>query len=95
MTHALERAASAATVLTRRLGDDLRVAVVLGSGWVDVAEGLGTTRAQLPLAELPGVPAPTVEGHSGLARSVDVDGVPQAFADLGNPEAHAKILVVP
>lgn len=26
---------------------------------------------------------------------VDIDGVPQAFADLGNPEAHAKILVTP
>lgn len=27
--------------------------------------------------------------------TVDVDGVPQAFTDLGNPEAHAKILVEP
>lgn len=27
--------------------------------------------------------------------TVPVDGVPQAFTDLGNPEAHAKILVVP
>lgn len=30
-----------------------------------------------------------------LTGSVPVDGVPQAFADLANPEAHAKILVVP
>jgi threonine dehydrogenase-like Zn-dependent dehydrogenase len=30
-----------------------------------------------------------------LTGSVDVDGVPQAFRDLGNPEAHAKILVKP
>lgn len=30
-----------------------------------------------------------------LTGSVDVDGVPQAFADLGNPEAHAKIIVEP
>ncbi|MFZ4718827.1 MAG: zinc-binding dehydrogenase [Ilumatobacteraceae bacterium] len=30
--------------------------------------------------------------HTG---TVGVDGVPQAFTDLGNPEAHAKILVVP
>jgi threonine dehydrogenase-like Zn-dependent dehydrogenase len=30
--------------------------------------------------------------HTG---TVDIDGVPQAFADLGNPETHAKILVVP
>jgi len=26
---------------------------------------------------------------------VDIDGIPTAFADLGNPEAHAKILVEP
>lgn len=26
---------------------------------------------------------------------VDIDGVPQAFADLGNPDEHAKILVEP
>lgn len=30
-----------------------------------------------------------------LTGTVNVDGVPQAFADLANPETHAKILVVP
>lgn len=30
-----------------------------------------------------------------LTGTVDVEGVPQAFRDLANPEAHAKILVVP
>lgn len=30
-----------------------------------------------------------------LTGSVGIDGVPQAFADLANPEAHAKILVEP
>jgi threonine dehydrogenase-like Zn-dependent dehydrogenase len=30
-----------------------------------------------------------------LTGTVQVDGVPQAFADLANPEEHAKILVVP
>ena len=30
-----------------------------------------------------------------LTGTVGVDGVPQAFADLANPEQHAKILVVP
>ena len=30
-----------------------------------------------------------------LTGTVPVDGVPQAFADLANPEEHAKILVVP
>lgn len=33
--------------------------------------------------------APWITGHVG------VDGVPQAFADLANPDTHAKILVVP
>lgn len=30
-----------------------------------------------------------------LTGTVDIDGVPQAFEDLGDPEEHAKILVVP
>jgi threonine dehydrogenase-like Zn-dependent dehydrogenase len=30
-----------------------------------------------------------------LTGTVDIDGVPQAFKDLGDPEQHAKILVVP
>jgi len=30
--------------------------------------------------------------HTG---TVDIAGVPQAFVDLGNPDEHAKILVVP
>ncbi len=30
-----------------------------------------------------------------LTGTVGIDGVPQAFRDLGDPEAHAKILVVP
>ena len=28
-----------------------------------------------------------------ITGTVAIDDVPQAFADLGNPEAHAKILV--
>jgi len=30
-----------------------------------------------------------------LTSTVDIEGVPQAFQDLGNPEANAKILVIP
>ena len=30
-----------------------------------------------------------------ITARVGIDGVPQAFIDLGNPEAHAKILVTP
>jgi threonine dehydrogenase-like Zn-dependent dehydrogenase len=36
-----------------------------------------------------------VELSPWLTGTVDIDGVPQAFDDLGNPDAHAKILVVP
>ncbi len=55
--------------------DRPQVAVVLGSGWIGAAEGLGATLAEIAIDELPGVPAPTVLGHSGVARAVDVDGV--------------------
>src|SRR5204863_10085426 len=30
-----------------------------------------------------------------ITGTVDVDGVPQAFEDLANPDAHAKIVVEP
>jgi threonine dehydrogenase-like Zn-dependent dehydrogenase len=36
-----------------------------------------------------------VDLSSWITGTVGVDGVPQAFTDLGNPDAHAKILVVP
>jgi threonine dehydrogenase-like Zn-dependent dehydrogenase len=30
-----------------------------------------------------------------LTSLVDIDGIPQAFADLANPDKHAKIMVTP
>ncbi len=36
-----------------------------------------------------------VDISNWLTGTVGIDGVPQAFADLANPEAHAKILVKP
>ncbi len=36
-----------------------------------------------------------IDLSSWITGTVGVDGVPQAFADLANPEANAKILVVP
>lgn len=53
-----------------------QVAVVLGSGWAAAADGLGSISAQTPLSSLPGVPEPTVQGHSGLLTLVDVSGIP-------------------
>ncbi len=63
-----------ADVLRNRLGEHT-VAVVLGSGWAGVCAGLGAVRSEMAMTELEGVPAPTVAGHGGTARSVDVGGV--------------------
>jgi len=45
------------------------VAVVLGSGWAPALATLGTTDAVLSMSDLPGFPAPLVEGHAGTVRS--------------------------
>lgn len=70
-----ERAATDAAVIAERTGIDAHeVAVVLGSGWAPAAEHLGTTVAEIPMVALAGFPAPTVVGHAGVVRSVDVAG---------------------
>ena len=51
------------------------VALVVGSGWLPAVESLGTTRADIAVTDLPGFAAPGVQGHSGRARSVEVDTV--------------------
>jgi purine-nucleoside phosphorylase len=68
-------AEAAAAELARRSGV-LRhdVAVVLGSGWQDAAESLGTGAVELSTTDLPGFVPPTVAGHQGRVRSVDVAG---------------------
>jgi purine-nucleoside phosphorylase len=50
------------------------VAVVLGSGWALAAEHLGPADAEVAMADLQGFPAPSVAGHAGVVRSVDVGG---------------------
>jgi purine-nucleoside phosphorylase len=50
------------------------VAVVLGSGWQDAADGLGTAPVELATGDLPGFVPPTVAGHQGRVRSVDIAG---------------------
>jgi purine-nucleoside phosphorylase len=70
-----ERARTAAGAIAERTGVARHdVAVVLGSGWGDAAPALGVVTAELPMADLPGFPAPTVIGHSGQLRSVHVGG---------------------
>jgi threonine dehydrogenase-like Zn-dependent dehydrogenase len=65
------------------IGRELSIQFVLGYDPVEFSE---TLRA---IAEGELIAAPMITGH------VDIEGVPQAFSDLGDPEAHAKILVVP
>lgn len=68
-------AEDAATEIRRRLGE-ARAVLVLGSGWATVVASLGTIEATAPMTDLPGFPAPRVEGHSGMAHRVDAGGVP-------------------
>jgi threonine dehydrogenase-like Zn-dependent dehydrogenase len=65
------------------IGRELSIQFVLG---YDPMEFADTLRA---IAEGELTAAPMITGHVGI------DDVPQAFSDLGDPEAHAKILVVP
>jgi len=64
-------ATQAADTLRSRFGvDGIALALVLGSGWAQAAEGLGETFDECPLEELPGFSAPVVAGHGGTLRLV-------------------------
>jgi purine-nucleoside phosphorylase len=68
-------AEAAAAELARRTGVSHHdVAVVLGSGWQDAADGLGDAPVELPTGDLPGFVPPTVAGHQGRVRSVEIAG---------------------
>jgi purine-nucleoside phosphorylase len=96
-----EDAYAAAAGSARRLGQALGrdhhdVAVVLGSGWGSAADGVGATRAEVPVSELGGFPAPTVLGHGGTVRSVGAYGL-DVLVFLGRVhayEGHAIATVV-
>ncbi len=60
---------ASAITLTQRLGDlKPEIAILLGSGWGDVA-GLVQDAVDLPYAELPAFPCLAVGGHSGSIRA--------------------------
>jgi purine-nucleoside phosphorylase len=66
-------AEAAASVLRERTGYDSHdVAVVLGSGFSPAAEALGAATAEIPVTDLGGFPAPTVAGHAGTVRCVEI-----------------------
>jgi purine-nucleoside phosphorylase len=70
-----EVAGTAAVAISELTGVERHdVAVVLGSGWGDAATELGSVLGEGALADIPGVPAPTVSGHKGRLYSVDVAG---------------------
>ncbi len=59
-----ERAEHAARLIRARAGEDVRVALVLGSGLGAFADELEDAQA-IPYSEIPGFARPTVEGHAG------------------------------
>ena len=68
---------SAAAVLEQRSGLRPKAGVVLGSGLGAVADAVQNA-VEIPYAELPGFPVPTVSGHGGRAVVGTVGDVPVA-----------------
>jgi len=70
-----ESASEAAAALAKRTGADRHdVAIVLGSGWVPALDTLGSAAVEFAVTDLPGFLPPTVEGHAGRVRSLEVAG---------------------
>ncbi|MFL6230856.1 MAG: purine-nucleoside phosphorylase [Pyrinomonadaceae bacterium] len=69
-----ERAEHAARTLRARVGDEARVALVLGSGLGAFADALEDAVA-IPYTEIPGFARSTVEGHAGRLVAGKVGGV--------------------
>ena len=72
-----ERAEHAARTIRARFNEDVRVALVLGSGLGAFADDL-EDGAAIPYEEIPGFARPTVEGHAGRLVMGRVGGVPVA-----------------
>ena len=65
-----ERASKAGAELVEQLGRGFDAAVVLGSGWAEVAEGLGQVTAQVAAETITGFHPPSVPGHGGTLSAV-------------------------
>ncbi len=72
-----ERAEHAARTIRARFDEDVRVALVLGSGLGAFADDMEDAVA-IPYEEIPGFARPTVEGHAGRLVMGRVGGVPLA-----------------
>jgi purine-nucleoside phosphorylase len=90
-------AVSAAAELASRTGVASHdAAVVLGSGWLPAADALGPAIAEVAVTDLGGFPAPTVAGHVGSVRSVQI-GRLRVLVYLGRVhlyEGHSPSVVV-
>ncbi len=87
-----DEAAAAIAAATGVAGHDLFV--VLGSGWAHVANLLPQGK-DVPMADLPGFPAPTAMGHGATLRSLEVSGL-RALLALGRVhlyEGHSAVTV--
>lgn len=72
---AYDLARSAADVLKKRAAtDSFDVALVMGSGWAPAADVLGAPADEIASTELPGFAAPSVPGHAGKIRLLEVGG---------------------
>lgn len=72
-TDPFEVARAAAAVIAERTGAERHdVALVLGSGWGQTGDLVGTTLATVDNADVPGFAKAAVEGHSGTMRSVAI-----------------------
>jgi purine-nucleoside phosphorylase len=66
---AAEASAGRLAELTGQAAHD--AALILGSGWAEAADALGTG-TEVPVADLGGFPPPTVPGHAGVVRSIRI-----------------------
>jgi len=66
-----ELAEQAADRLRELTGVDRHdVVLVMGSGWLPAADGLGEATAEVSTTEIPGFAPPAAQGHAGTIRSV-------------------------
>ena len=92
-------AEAAAEIIRQRAGVIHDVALVMGSGWIDAvsrfsADGIGEERVEILLTDLPGFPAPKVEGHGGSVKSIRI-GDKNALVFLGRTHLYEGLGIEP
>jgi purine-nucleoside phosphorylase len=71
MTSPFDLAAEAATFLRNRFGGKHDIVAVLGSGWADAIDMLGSGE-RCPIGDVPGFKKPSALGHGGEAVSITI-----------------------